>query len=348
MDDVGAVEAVLEEFLREKAAAALAEGLPGEVPGLLGDFVGAGGKRVRPSLCLLGWRAARGPRGDPRAIRVAASLELFHAFALIHDDLMDHSDTRRGRPTLQHFLTARHQVGRTHTAAARLGAAAALLAGDVALAWSAELLHTAGLTHAQLATALGRTDAMRTQVMYGQYLDLLSTGRPGPDTGIPWKVIRCKTAGYTFVHPLLLGAELAGAGSALTNALAEYGWAAGEAFQLGDDLLGVFGRPDETGKPNGDDLREGKHTLLAALAYERADAVQRAALDRHLGDAGLDEDGACRLREVLTATGAHDAVRRTVRERCRAAVQALEGAPVPEAVRRALTDLAAALASRTS
>ncbi|WP_221890637.1 polyprenyl synthetase family protein [Streptomyces sp. WAC07149] len=113
MDDVGAVEAVLEEFLREKAAAALAEGLPGEVPGLLGDFVGAGGKRVRPSLCLLGWRAARGPRGDPRAIRVAASLELFHAFALIHDDLMDHSDTRRGRPTLQHFLTARHQVGRT-------------------------------------------------------------------------------------------------------------------------------------------------------------------------------------------------------------------------------------------
>ncbi|MEU3910245.1 polyprenyl synthetase family protein [Streptomyces sp. NPDC029721] len=281
-------------------------------------------------------------------VSAPSAVELFHAFALIHDDLMDRSATRRGRPTMQHVLTVRHQAGRTRAAADRLGAAAALLAGDVALAWSAELLHTAGLTHPQLTTALRRTDAMRTQVMYGQYLDLLSTGRPGPDTAVPWKVIRCKTAGYTFVHPLLLGAELAGAGPALTAALAGYGWAAGEAFQLSDDLLGVFGRPDETGKPNGDDLREGKHTLLAALAYQRADAVQRAALDRHLGDAGLDEEDACRLREVLTATGAHDAVRRTVRERCHAAVRALEGAPLPGAVRRALTDLAAALASRTT
>ncbi|KPI20066.1 Geranyltranstransferase [Actinobacteria bacterium OV450] len=343
-----AVGAVLGEFLRGKAEAALREGLPEEVPLVLEDFLRAGGKRVRPALCLLGWYAAQGREPEQPIVRVAASLELFHAFALIHDDLMDHSATRRGRPTLHRLLAARHQTGRTPVAAERLGTGGALLAGDVALAWSAELLHTAGLTPLQLTAALQRTDAMRTQVMYGQYLDLLSTGHPGPDTDIPWKIIRCKTAGYTFVHPLLLGAELAGATPGVTTALAAYGRAAGEAFQLRDDLLGVFGRPDRTGKPNADDLREGKHTLLLALAYQRADTAQRAVLDRYLGDPGLDEEGASHLRQVLVATGAYDAVQQTVQERSRAAIRALTHTSLPTAVHGALVGLTAAMTARTT
>ncbi|MFJ9597925.1 polyprenyl synthetase family protein [Streptomyces virginiae] len=350
VDFRAAVEALLEEFLRGREQAARLAGLPAEVPAVLLEFVRAGGKRVRPLLCGLGWQAAGGGRAEGGAegvvVRVAASLELFHAFALIHDDLMDRSDLRRGRPTVHRRLAARARDGRGSAGAQRLGESGAVLVGDVALAWSAELLHTAGLASPQLAAALARTDAMRTAVMYGQYLDLLATGHPGPDMALPLKVIRYKTAGYTFEHPLLLGAELADADPRLLGALSAYGMAAGEAFQLHDDLLGVFGRPGQTGKPVLDDLREGKHTVLLALAYQRADAGQLRVLRRWVGDPQLSEDQAVLVRAVLERTGARAEVEALVRARSRQAVEALDAAPVPCEVQRKLAEFAQAMTVR--
>ncbi|WP_267884796.1 polyprenyl synthetase family protein [Streptomyces sp. NRRL S-87] len=316
---------------------------------MLRDFLRSGGKRVRPTLCVLGWQAAGGGVTRGTVVQVAASLEMFHAFALIHDDLMDRSDLRRGRPTVHRALAALYRhTGRTHEEADRLGGAGALLVGDVALAWAGELLHSARLPSRRLLAALARTDRMRTEVMYGQYLDLVSTGRPGPGTTTPLKVVRLKTAGYTFEHPLLLGAELAGADSGLLGALTAYGRAAGEAFQLRDDLLGVFGRPDVTGKPNLDDLREGKHTLLLSLAYRTADPAHLRVLRRYVGDPGLDENGAERLREVLRSTGAQEAVEQQVASRSREAVQALQDVPLPRLVAERLKDFVQTLSVRTS
>ncbi|MFJ6568731.1 polyprenyl synthetase family protein [Streptomyces sp. NPDC091292] len=340
-----AVEERLAVFLDTKACWAAAQGFPAEVTEVLRDLVLGGGKLIRPVLCVAGWRAAGGCGDEGPVLRVAVSLEMFHASALVHDDVMDRSATRRGRPSAHEALTARH-VGRPD--AARLGACAAVLVGDLALAWSDELLHTAGLSTDRFAAATVVLDEMRTELMYGQYLDLLATGRPSTDLNAALRITRFKSAKYTVEHPLQLGAVLAGAGARIRTTLSAFGLPLGEAFQLRDDLLGAFGHREHTGKPNLDDLREGKHTVLMALALERSDSVQRTALRRLVGDPDLDEHGAQRARDLLTATGAVSAVEEMIADRHRVALRALDGACLHPAAVAVLRELAATAVVRSS
>ncbi|MFC5187216.1 polyprenyl synthetase family protein [Actinomadura harenae] len=340
-----AVEERLAAFLDTKASWAAAQCFPAEVTDVLRDLVLGGGKRIRPVLCVAGWRAAGGCGDQGPVLRVAVSLEMFHAFALVHDDVMDRSATRRGRPSAHEALAARH-VGRP--SAARLGANAALLLGDLALAWSDELLHTAGLSVDQFAVATAVLDEMRTELMYGQYLDLLATGWPSTDLNAALRIIRFKGAKYTAERPLQLGAVLAGADAGMRTTLSEFGLPLGEAFQLRDDLLGVFGHREHTGKPNLDDLREGKATVLMALALERSDSAQRTALRRLVGDPALDEHGAQRARDLLTATGAVAAVEEMIADRHRAALRALDGTFLHPTAVVMLRELAAAAVVRSS
>ncbi len=343
-----AVDLVLDEFLNSKARSAADGGLPEEITQVLHEFVFAGGKRLRPLLCALGWHAAGG-RGDiGPLIRTAASLEMFHAFALIHDDLMDRSATRRGRPTVHRALAARHRSSHGQDDGDHLGVSAAILVGDVALAWSDELLHTAGLRPSRLAAVLPVLDAMRTEVVYGQYLDLLATGKPTSETETPLAVIRHKTAKYTCERPLQIGATVAGAGSGLLAGLGAFAVPLGEAFQLRDDLLGVWGRPDQTGKPALDDMRAGKHTVLIALALKAADATQDRLLRTHYGDPHLGEGDAEAVRAVLKATGADLAVEHMIAERHEQAMTALGDLPVGADVREHLRQLADEAVWRTT
>lgn len=343
-----AVDVVLDEYLNSKARSAVDGGLPGEITQVLHEFVFAGGKRLRPLLCAVGWHAARG-RGDiGPLIRTAASLEMFHAFALIHDDLMDRSATRRGQPTVHRALAARHRSSHGRDDSDHLGASAAILLGDVALAWSDELLHTAGLGPSRLAAVLPVLDAMRTEVVYGQYLDLLATGKPSAETEVPLAVIRHKTAKYTCERPLHIGATVAGAGPGLLARLSAFAVPLGEAFQLRDDLLGVWGRPARTGKPALDDMREGKHTVLIALALKAADATQERVLRTHYGDPHLGEDDAETVRAVLKATGADLAVERMIARRHTQAITALDDIPVGAGMREHLRQLADDVVWRTT
>jgi geranylgeranyl diphosphate synthase type I len=323
------VEAVLNDFLDEKARLAAAHGMPAEVTDTLRAFLGAGGKRLRPLWCVTGWHAAGG-RGDMAPlVKIAASLELFHAFALIHDDVMDDSGTRRGHPTVHRSLTARHHSRGSTRGAERVGTGAAILIGDIALAWADELLHTAGLTGRQLTAVLPLIDAMRTEVMRGQYLDLITTGRPTDDVERAMTITRYKTATYTVQWPLHIGAALAGANTALLEQLSEFALPIGEAFQLRDDLLGVYGHPAGTGKPCLDDLREGKHTVLVALGLQEADPEQQHALRTLLGNPDLTPEEAGRLRRLLTATGARQAVERLIEDRCQQADRVLSRSSFP-------------------
>ncbi|GGV58125.1 polyprenyl synthetase family protein [Streptomyces spectabilis] len=344
----GQVVSCLDGFLDRKARTAAGLGLPAEVPRLLRDFLASGGKRLRPLLCITGWQAASGHGALEPVVRTAASLEMFHAFCLIHDDIMDNSDTRRGAPTLHRRLTRHHQDGRSTAAARHLGASTAVLVGDLALAWSDELLHTAGHTLRQLAAVLPLVDVMRSEVMYGQYLDVTAANRPTTDVERALQIVRYKTAKYTVERPLHIGAALASPSPAMCEALSAYALPLGEAFQLRDDLLGVFGTPEVTGKPSLDDLREGKHTVLAALALGRADAGQRHTLATLLGDPGLDDTGADRIRRVLTATGARESVERMISTRHAQALDALQAASLPAAATGTLRQLADAATARTS
>ncbi|MEU8828384.1 polyprenyl synthetase family protein [Streptomyces sp. NPDC048636] len=342
----GAVERVLEDFLAAKSRGPAHPRLP-SLSGLLAEFL-SGGKRIRPLLCVTGWRAVGGG-GDPGPVlRVAAGLEMFHAFALLHDDVMDDSPVRRGRPTMHRTLGA---LGAAHLEPERIersGVNGAVLLGDLALLWSDEILHTAGLTPVQLAAVLPPLSTMRTEVMLGQFLDLEATGVLTDDVEATLTVNRFKTATYTVQRPLHIGAAVAGAGPEAMDALTRYALPLGEAFQLRDDLLGVYGTPESTGKSPLDDLRAGKNTTLTALALRASDPVQDAQLRELLGDPLLDEKQAAIVRDVFDATGARETVERMIEDRGRAALDALDTAPfTPDAV-AALRRLARLATVRTS
>jgi geranylgeranyl diphosphate synthase type I len=312
-----------------------------------------GGKRLRPAFAYWGWRGATadtsGPAEDDGAVlRAVAALEFVHVSALVHDDVMDGASTRRGRPATHLGFASRHGDDALDGDPSAFGVGAAILVGDLSLVWSDELLRCSGLTAAALTRARGVWDTMRTEVTAGQYLDLLRAagGLPGPEGALT--VARYKSAGYTVQRPLQLGAAIAGAGPRLFEAYTAIGLPLGEAFQLRDDVLGVFGDPAVTGKSADDDLREGKRTLLIALAELEADETGRALLREALGnpDAGADQYDA--LRHLLDSTGARARVEERIAERTDQARTAIAAAPVPEEARAALDALAVAATSRTA
>lgn len=273
----------------------------------------AGGKRLRAGFLYWGYRAAGGPDSDA-LIRLAAAMEFFQAAALLHDDVMDGSDTRRGMPAAHRSFAALHADSGWAGHSARFGESAAILAGDLCLQWSDEMYATSGLPAAELDRGRRTFDTMRTQLMGGQYLDLLESARGWDQLDTSSRidsarnVIRYKSAKYTIEHPLLIGAAVGGAVAPDLSHLSHYGLALGEAFQLRDDVLGVFGDPSATGKPAGDDLREGKRTVLVALALDHADADQMALFEKLFGQPDLDTDGVAQLRSVILDTGAVDLV----------------------------------------
>ncbi|MFI0743391.1 polyprenyl synthetase family protein [Streptomyces sp. NPDC021100] len=343
-----AVDDCLEHFLERKARTATVQRMPDEIVDTLRGFLFAGGKRLRPLLCAIGWEAG-GDAGTAAAmVKTAASLELFHAYALIHDDVMDRSDTRRGRPTVHRALASRHRPARGRKGAERLGTGGAILIGDLALSWSDELLHTAGLPPNRLLAVLPLIDVMRTEVVCGQYLDLLATGRHDDGIETPLRIIRYKTAKYTVERPLLIGATLAGASSTAMEDLSAYAIPLGEAFQLRDDLLGVFGDPQKTGKSRLDDLREGKHTVLLAIAWENADSAQRSLLQALLGRADLSEQDAAKIRHILIVTGARAKTEHMIRVRTAQARHALSRSRLPTTARHTLHTITEAATVRST
>jgi len=269
----------------------------------------AGGKRLRAGFLYWGYRASGRPDSDA-LVRLAASMEFFQAAALLHDDVMDASDTRRGMPAAHRAFAALHSDSGWAGDSTRFGESAAILAGDLCLQWSDELYATSGLPAEDLDRGRRTFDTMRTQLMGGQYLDLLESARGWDrlDTASridsARNVIRYKSAKYTIEHPLLIGASVGGVAAADMARLSEYGLALGEAFQLRDDVLGVFGDPSMTGKPAGDDLREGKRTVLVALALDNADTDQAALFEKLFGQPDLDAPGVDQLRGIIAETGA--------------------------------------------
>jgi geranylgeranyl diphosphate synthase type I len=309
----------------------------------------AGGKRLRAAFCYWGWRGAGGEPCDA-AVQAAAAVEMFQAAALLHDDVMDASDTRRGRPTAHRRMAALHRERRWTGSADRFGTAAAVLAGDLCLAWSDELLARSGMTRARLEAGRDVFDLMRTQLMGGQYLDVLAQVLPehegGGTTERARHVIRFKSAKYTVEHPLLLGGNLAGAPGDLLSAYSAYGLPLGEAFQLRDDLLGVFGQPDETGKPAGDDLREGKRTVLVAEAFAAATPEQARVLRELFADPMLDDDGLATLQQALVDTGAVRSVEALIDRLASQAREALHGSTTSAPARSVLEQLVEAATVR--
>lgn len=345
-----AVEGVIRRFLADRTAEAVdLHPAVGQVTGEIGRLVAAGGKRLRPAFAYWGHRAT-GAGHDAGVVEAAAALELLHTFALLHDDVMDRSARRRGRPTAHRALARAHRDDGLAGDDGWFGVSGAVLAGDLAFLWATRLLDEADLDPA--ARDRGRAVFARlcTEVIGGQYLDMrLTHGAGGADAEeLAQRVALLKSARYTVTRPLQLGAALAdpaaGGDPALAAALAAYGDAVGLAFQLRDDVLGLYGDPVVTGKSRLDDLREGKRTLLVVRALTLAVEPDRRVLEAALGRPDLDDAGAERCRAIVAGSGALASIEALIAARQARAVRAL--AAVPEPARSALTALAALATQR--
>jgi geranylgeranyl diphosphate synthase type I len=315
-----------------------------------------GGKRLRPAFCVWSYVAAGGQLVELGPLLTAAgSLELLHVSALVHDDVMDSSDLRRGGPSAHRQFEALHASAGWLGDSATFGRAGAILLGDLLVMWSAQMMQGCGFPPSTLERALPILEAMRTEVTCGQYLDIVAQAHPlrqtAPAAGADPatislalddanRVVEYKSARYTVQRPCQIGAALGGGDDQLYYALGAYGSPLGRAFQFRDDLLGVFGNAKVTGKPAGDDLREGKRTVLVAHAFARTNAAGRKLLVDRLGDPDLDAGGVAAVREVITASGARAAVEEMIEQGYARALAALEGVEITDAGRTALVALA--------
>lgn len=359
-----AVSAELVAFSAEQASVLDSMGPElGPVHVIAGQLL-CGGKRVRPAFCVWGYLAAAGAPDEERLaslLTAAASLDLLHVSALVHDDVMDSSDLRRGRPAAHRQFEALHANAGWLGDSAAFGRAGAILLGDLLLMWSAQMLQSAALEPSALGRALPILEAMRTEVTGGQYLDIIAqahplrTDAPAIGSGQPThelamddasRVVEYKSARYTVQRPSQIGAALGGGDDQLYYALGAYGSPLGRAFQFRDDLLGVFGDTQVTGKPSGDDLREGKRTVLVAHAFASADDAGRRLLLGRLGDPDLDADGVEQLQQLLEETGARKAVEVMIEEGYDRALHALAEAEMTDLGRAGLAALADAVVRR--
>ncbi|MET9361603.1 polyprenyl synthetase family protein [Streptomyces sp. NPDC006632] len=303
----------------------------------------ADGKRLRAAFCYWGWRAAGQPDSDA-LVRAAASMELVHAAAVVHDDLIDDSPLRHGRPTAHIALRGAVRRGPRADPAAR---SLAMLVGDLLMALAGQLFTTSGLPAAYLARARPLWWVMARELIAGECLEILRTGAE-PDTTASLKVVRYKTAKYTVEQPLLIGGALAGAGARLREGYCAYGLPLGEAFQLRDDLLGLFGDPGHTGKANADDVRGQRPTALLAETWRLADGAERELLRTLLGRSDLDREGLDTVRATMRRIGAPDRVEHMIGARVEEALCVLHDLQVPAPAATALTTLAHSAAVRVS
>jgi geranylgeranyl diphosphate synthase type I len=257
----------------------------------------------------------------------------------MHDDVMDASDTRRGAPSIHRAFEAMHTQEKLSGSAEQFGISSAILLGDLALVWSAKMLHQSGIDGATLLRSLPMYDEMRVELMAGQYLDVYEQALASESVERSLKVARYKSGKYTIERPLHFGAALGDGKPNLFTTYSNYGLPLGEAFQLRDDILGIFGDPQETGKPAGDDLREGKRTVLLAKVMELADSTQKSEISSTLGNQGLNLAQVNKVREIFVSTGALSEVEELISKLTSSAQSALEHGEIDPMATSALTQL---------
>ena len=334
----GPVEALLDAFLAERVDdIARMDPALRHVGQAVADLVAAPAKRLRPAFVYWGYRASGAP-DDMAVLAPAAAVELLHTFALIHDDIMDRSPERRGGPAVHTALARAHRVAGDNGDPDWFGVGGAILAGDLAFVWADQLLDGAEVPGEALDRARTIFGALRVEVMAGQYLDLRLAASPCATEDDALRVALLKSGRYTVTRPLQMGAAIAGAGETVEEAICAYGDAVGIAFQLRDDVLGLFGDPAATGKGALEDLREGKRTLLMLRALQLSSDVGRKTLEGLLGNPDLDEADAELARDLIASSGALESIERLCvhqQEQARAALT-----PVATDARTALEELA--------
>jgi geranylgeranyl diphosphate synthase, type I len=339
------VLAAVTEFLDSRCAQALPGSRVDIAEGVLRDLL-ADGKCLRSTFLYLGWLS--GARAEAAAIRAAASLEFLHAFALMQDDVMDGSPMRRGRASAHRRFEDWHRHRRLPGSSARFGESGAILLSDLCLVWAEQMLRESGLADDALARAWPRYDAMRTELAVGQFADLVNDTSTLPSLDEVLDVARRKSGNYTVRRPLEIGAALSGCDEHTLTVLGDYGDAVGEAFQLRDDLLGVFGLPETTGKPSGSDLAARKATTVVVAAHQLSSRSQRRALENLMTTADLTDADINRWQCLIAEIGTVEWMEKLIDRRLAWAMHRLDTASLDDGVRSGLTTMAAACTERVA
>ena len=332
------------EFVANRCAVRLDEAGVEVAGDILLNFL-TGGKCVRSTFMYLGWLSSASESDE--ALYASASLELLHAFALLQDDVMDDSPSRRGRPAAHIQFGEWHRKRDLSGSPQRFGDSAAILLGDLCLIWAEQMFRESGVEYRRLQQALTRYDAMRTELALGQFADLASDVRDLPSMAMVLEVARRKSGNYTVRRPLEIGAAMSGCSDRTLSGLGRYGTAIGEAFQLRDDLLGVFGSEAVTGKPIGQDLVERKATSVVIAAHQLADAPTRRQLTELMNNGELDDTAIDRWRTLIVTTGAVQWIEDLISDRVASARDELDELRLDEPVRAALTNMATVCTERT-
>ena len=350
----GAVTEQLREHLaaRRAQAAYIGADYDGMI-GVLEDFVLRGGKRLRPAFAYWGYRAVTPDPDqavDDELLGVFSALELLHACALIHDDVIDDSGTRRGMPTAHVHFTALHRARGWRGSPDQFGRSAAILLGDLSLVWADDIVAQARISPEAQRRVQRVWSDIRTEVLGGQYLDIVAESSGAHSIESAMNVNTYKTASYTVSRPLQLGAAAAADRPDVQDIFHQLGTDFGVAFQLRDDVLGVFGDPAVTGKPSGDDLRSGKRTVLLAEAVERAQQSDPAAARLLVSSIGteLTETQVRELCSAIQSVGALAAVEDRIDNLTRQGLELLRQAPINAPAKAGLTELAGLAANRSA
>ena len=340
------IDSILDEFTKARSRALTDIGSELQpVASAMRDFITDGGKRFRPIFAFLGYL---GTGASPRheVMRACTALELVHVCALIHDDVMDGSDTRRNKPAIHKLFQSLHDDQSYKGDSERFGLASAILLGDLALVWADRLLVESGISREEFISAQDVFSDMRDELMAGQYLDVLEGALATTSVERSLKVARFKSGKYSIERPLHFGAALAGKPE-FNESYSRFGLPLGEAFQLRDDVLGVFGDPKVTGKPAGDDIREGKRTVLIAVTMENANQSQRNTMTEALGNSLLAESDVAQVQEIIIKTGALDEVEKLITILTRESISALRQSSIDEKIRAVLEEMSVIATQRS-
>ena len=333
------IDGVLADFTKARSNALVDIGSELQpVAAAMTEFITDGGKRFRPIFAYLGYLGT-GATPRPEILKACTALELVHVCALIHDDVMDGSDTRRNKPAIHRLFQSLHTDSSYQGNSERFGLASAILLGDLALVWADRLLVESGITREEFINAQEVFSDMRDELMAGQYLDVLEGALATTSVERSLKVARFKSGKYSIERPLHFGAALAGRPE-FNETYSKFGLPLGEAFQLRDDVLGVFGDPKVTGKPAGDDIREGKRTVLIAVTMENSSSTERNIVTSALGNPSLSDSQVEEIQGIIKGTGALSEVEKLITELTDQAISALQQSKVEGKIVSVLKEMA--------
>ena len=342
------IETELGSFFKLKIGRAKVDNKPEELIEMienLKNFTLNSGKRIRPILFYFGYILAGG-KNKTEALKTSIAIELAHSYLLIHDDIIDQDDIRRGDLSMHYKYEKEHKSRVKNSNLKHFGISMGIIVGDLASTFGYEILINSDFSLDLKIKAISKLNYIIANTIAGEALDVILAEYPNVKIDRVFEMQKYKTAKYTIEGPLHLGAILAGADEKFLESLSKFAVPVGIAFQIQDDIIGIFGDEKKIGKPVGSDIKEGKKTFLISKAMEKADDDQKNILNSALGNENISIEDVDKVRNIIIKTGSLEFSKAKAQELINDAKKSLNDSDISEENKKFLCDLADFIAGR--